>query len=239
MPIIKSHRELAEFIAGKRILHMNSMGKDSIICLEWLTKFAHPAHITSVYYKFLAEHPGDERYWKYLAKRYPSVQFVVRPNTIEMNQIQAGVFQSPLAVNHEYNKFDYKDFSRRKQTDEVKEEFKCDYVCAGFSKYEGFARAARFYKEGLVTQDRIYPIGLLTKAQVYQLIKSAGLRLHPMYKFTKGTFDQPSYWKMRSAFLASPMYRDRMLHWFPLLRLDRYRYEVLFKSNKEENGKAK
>lgn len=50
---ITTHKELAELIAGKRILHMNSLGKDSTVCLEWLTRFAYPAHIVSAHYQFL------------------------------------------------------------------------------------------------------------------------------------------------------------------------------------------
>lgn len=226
--MIKTHKELADFIAGRSVLHMNSLGKESTLCLEWLSRYAAPSRVVSVFYRFLAAHPGDDPYLNYLRRRYPQVEFVVRPNTIELNQIQYGVYQSPLAVNYDLNGWDYTDFDRRLQTSEVKAEFNLDYVCSGFAKYESFARASRFYKEGLVTGDRIYPLGMMTKAEVYGLIRDTGLKLHPCYKFSKSTFDHPSYWKMRANIIASPEYRRSLYKWFPLMRLDEYRYEVLF-----------
>lgn len=211
---------------------MNSLGKDSTLCLEWLCKFAHPSRIVSVFYQFLAEHPGDKLYMSYLKKRYPTVEFLIAGNSIELNQIQFGVYQSPLAVNYEYNSFDHEEFDRRKYTSELQKDLGLDFVCAGFSKYEGFARASRFYKEGLVTGDRIYPLGLMDKKQVYTLLKETCLKLHPSYKFCKSTFDQPSYWKMRAAFIANPEYKKTMFHWFPLMRLDEYRFERLLLNGK-------
>jgi len=204
---------------------MNSLGKDSVACLEWLAHFAYPSHIVSVYYEFFAKHPGDDPYFAYLKRRYPHVEFITRPNSIEINQIQAGIYQSPLDVNHVYNHFEYEDFSRRKQTEEIMAEYQCDYIASGFSKYEGFARASRFYQEGLVTGHHIYPLGLMEKRHIYNIV--ASMKLHPSYKFSKSTFDQPTWYKMRSACIANPEYEKILFKWFPLLRLDKYRWEKL------------
>lgn len=227
-PLIKSHKQLAEHVAGKRVLHLNSLGKDSILTLEWLCKFA-SCEVISLNYNFIAAHPDDEKYLAYLKRRFPGVMWIQSPNTIELNLISDGTYQSPIETLGFYNNFEYENFSRDLVTEEIRKNYACDFVCVGESKYEGFARAASFYKHGLVKGHKIYPLGLMTKEQVYGLIKKTGIKLHPCYKYAKSSFDHPSYWKMRSAWIADPEYKKTMLKWYPLLALDEYRYERLMK----------
>jgi 3'-phosphoadenosine 5'-phosphosulfate sulfotransferase (PAPS reductase)/FAD synthetase len=231
--IIKSHKDLANQIAGKAILHLNSLGKDSIVCLEWLTRFARPSRIVSVMYEFMAQHPSDKAYLNYLKKRYPTVEFIVEPNSNELNNIVSGFYQSPIEFIFYLARLEYDTFERHLQTKELKEKYGCDYVCSGFSKYESFARATKFHKKGILIGDEIFPLGMMTKDQVLSVIKNGSVKLHPCYKLNKSTFDYPTYWKMRSTFLTNPEYRKTMLRVYPLLELDEYRYEVLLKGQKK------
>lgn len=75
----------------------------------------------------------------------------------------------------------------------------------------------------------IYPLGMMTKAQVLSVLQKTGLKLHPSYKLSKSTHDYPTYYKMRAAFLADPSYKAAVLKTYPLLALDEYRFEELFK----------
>lgn len=117
--------------------------------------------------------------------------------------------------------------------EEMKAKYQCDYICVGMSKYESVTRAQGFYKKGLLQDDRIFPLGLLDKKQVLSLAKV--IKLHPCYKLAKSTYDFPTYWKMRSAFIVYPEYYERMKQFFPLIELDKYRYEKMmeFRSKNE------
>lgn len=225
--ILKTHKELAKLIEGKKILHCNSLGKDSVVALEWLATYARTEEIHSVFFEFLAKHPDDERYFQYLKKRYPKVNFIKAPNSVELTLIASGVYQSPLETMHIYNHFEYVEFKRDLQISEIKAHYACDYICNGASKYEDFSRRVKFHQKGLEFKNVIYPLGMMTRAQVVGLIKSTGLKLHPCYKFSKGTYDHPSYWKMRASMLTNPEYRDNLLKMYPLLCLDEFRYERL------------
>jgi 3'-phosphoadenosine 5'-phosphosulfate sulfotransferase (PAPS reductase)/FAD synthetase len=233
-PIIKTHKLLAEHIEGKTILHLCSLGKDASLCLEWLCNYAKPKKIVSVFFKFLAFHPGDESYLAYLKKRFPQVEFVVEPDAIELSLIVAGVYQDPIRVLKEFNHYEYVGFSREKQIEELKEKYQIDYVCNGASKYESFARRTKFHQKGLVFNGVIFPLGMFSKAEVFKAIKDSGLKLHPCYKFSGSGYDMPSYYKMRSGILASREYREKLLKIYPMLLLDFYRYEVLLKPLEEK-----
>lgn len=226
--LIKTHKELANAIAGKHVLHLNSLGKDSVVCLEWLTKYSNNP-VTSVYFDFMAKHPMDCHYWAYLQERYKNVTFVRVPNPIELSNVCAGVYQSPVEVLTNLNKLEMNDFDFSKMVQELKLKYKCDFVCIGQSKYENFARATKFHKKGILVGDEIFPIGMMTKDQVVSIIKASGMKLHPSYKTTPGTYDHPSYYKMRSGFVVSPDFKETMYALYPLLRLDEYRFERMFK----------
>jgi 3'-phosphoadenosine 5'-phosphosulfate sulfotransferase (PAPS reductase)/FAD synthetase len=223
---ITSHKQLSELIEGKRILIGNSLGKDSVLCLAWLCEYAKPSHIVSVYFDFLASHPEDELYLNYLKKRYPKVEFVNEPNSVELSLISEGCYQTPIEAM-ENNSWDYVEFYREKQISDLKEKHKIDYLCTGSSKYESFARRVKFYQKGLLFKKEIFPLGLMTKDQVIGLIKNIGIKLHPCYKYTPSTFDHPSYFKMRNGLIASSQYERRVMQIYPLLALDKYRYEKL------------
>lgn len=225
---IENHKQLAEHIVGKRILHLNSYGKDSIVCLEWLAKFAN-VEIISLNFKFMAAHPKDKMYLKYLKRRYPDVQFIHEHSPQELNQIIAGIYQSPIAKLTEYNHFDHYGFDFWTYVEEMRQAYQCDFICVGESKYESVTRASLFYKKGLCFDNKIYPIGFMSKAQIFDIIKQTGVKLHPCYKTSPGTYDFPSYYKMRSAFIVWPEYRKIVLNTFPLLVLDEYRYTQLLK----------
>lgn len=228
MQIIKTHKELAEKIRGSRVLHLNSLGKDSIVCLEWLTQYAQ-CDVVSLYFDFMANHPDDDRYWEYLRGRYPRVLFSKVPNPIELSNICSGVYQSPVEVLTYLNKLESNDFEMSLMVKELKKEFHCDYICIGQSKYENFARATKFHKKGILIGDEIFPIGMMTKEQVLGIIKASGMKLHPQYKTTPGTYDHPSYYKMRSGFIVSPEFKRRIYSLYPMLKLDEYRFERLLK----------
>jgi len=218
--MIKSHKELAEHIAGKHVLHMLSLGKDSIATLVWLTEVA-SVQVTSVFFEFLAAHPDDARYFEYLRKKFPTVNFIKRSNGHELTNVAEGLYQSPIEVMTDLNKWEYIGFEMDKQADEIQ----ADFICVGHSKYESVSRAINFYRRGLMNGKRIYPLGLLTKAQIIDVIRKSRVRLHPCYKFSPHSFDYPSYYKMRGAFIADPRYRESMMRVFPLLVLDEYRFE--------------
>lgn len=222
--VIKSHKRLTEVIQGKRILHLLSLGKDSVLALEWLVNYAKIKEITSVFFKFIAEHPGDQPYFNYLRHRYPTVNFITRPNPIELTNILNGVYQPPPLESFEYDTFDFKD-----SVDELVREGKYDLVCDGASKYETFARRTKFHQKGLLFRNRISPLGMMSRAEVIETIKNSGIKLHKCYKFSKGTLDHPSYFKMRTSFLADPLYYKKMIQIYPLLVLDKFRYEMMLK----------
>lgn len=162
-PMIKTHKELASFIEGKTILHCNSLGKDATLCLEWLCNYAKPKKVVSIFFKFMASHPGDEVYLNYLKKRYPEVEFVVEPDAIELSLVIAGVFQNPGYVLKELNHFEYVGFERSGQIEELCKKYSIDYVCNGASKYESFARRTKFHQKGLVFNGVIFPLGMMSK----------------------------------------------------------------------------
>lgn len=226
--LFKTHKELAEQIVGKKILLMNSLGKDSIACLEWLYNYAKPSKIISLNFKFAAPHPKDEIYIKYLKKRYPDVQFEEIPNPFEVGQVALGIFQEPLYTIKNLNNLDYDTFLPNLVEEEMRQFFECDYICVGRSRYESFDRAVFFHKNGLLKGHHIYPIGMMSKKEVIGCIAGSGVKLHPVYLDSKGSLDQPSYYKYKRAFDRFPEYKKAMFEIFPFLRLDQYRYEVLF-----------
>lgn len=230
-PIIKHHAELAKYIAGKKILHLCSLGKDATLCLSWIVEYAKIEEVISVFFKFHASHPDDDRYLEYLKKRFPTVKFIVLPDPIELSQIAAGVFQYPTYVLKDLNHWEYDGFSRDKVIEELMKEHGCDYMCSGASKYESFARRTKFHQKGLVFNKVIYPIGMFSRDQVIGAIKAAGLKIHPCYKYSKSGYDNPSYWKMRYGMIANPEYEKRLMETYPLLALDKYRYEAMLKPN--------
>lgn len=225
--IIKTHKELATKIHGKTILHLNSLGKDSVLCLEWLTNFAKPKKIYSLNYKFLAPHPDDEKYLNYLKKRYPSVEFIQETNPFDINRTLIGYYQSPIETINFWNKQEYDTFDHQKLTEAIRIEVLADYSCYGLSRYESFARANKIRKKGLLNGTQIYPLGMMSKQQVIDLIKKTGVKLHPIYKINESTLDKPSYYKMRAAFLINKEYKQKVYNTFPLLALDEYRWTKL------------
>lgn len=226
--MVKSHKELAEFIAGKKVLLLNSLGKDSIACLHWLATFA-SCDVLSLSFIRIASHPQDYQYLNYLRERYKNVTFLEEPNPWEMNDLSCGVFQSPVSMLMTFSEWEHYGFDYNKMADNIALEFACDYVCVGHSRYESVARASNFHNKGILQGNRIYPIGMFSKSDVLELLRGSGTKLHPCYKLTSSTYDRPSYYKMRSAFLANPEYKQKMYSMYPLLALDEYRYEELLK----------
>lgn len=231
--IIKSHKDLAVHIAGKRVLHLNSFGKDSIACLEWLVNYAPSLDIVSLNMPMLVKHPSDDAYLAYLKARYPRVNFVEAPNPFDLTRLSFGVFQSPLEVMQEYNLWEYSEFHFSALVEDLRKEYECDFICIGQSKYESVARASNFYKKGILQGTKIFPLGLMTKEQVIGALVHSKVKLHPVYKLAQSTLDRPSYYKMRSTFIANPEYKRKMYENYPLLQLDEYRYEVLLKTHKK------
>lgn len=223
--IIKSHKDLAKFVEGKKILHLNSLGKDSVLCLEWLVKSANPDRIVSVWFKPIVFHPDDERYLKYLKSRYPDVEFITEAYAHEISGVGRGIYQDPITITTKINKWEYESFDFDKCHENVLDELNLDFMCDGTSKYESVARAVGFHKRGIVHGRKIFPLGMMTKKNIYDLIKKTGVKLHPCYKIAKTTFDYPSYYKMRSAFILNPEYEKLMYSVYPLLILDKFRYE--------------
>lgn len=142
------------------------------------------------------------------------------------------MYQNPVQMLTEQNTWEYTEFSRSKLIEEIKNQYNCEFICSGESKYESVARATKFYKKGLLQDDRIFPLGLLTKQQVLSIAKT--VKLHPCYKTAKGTYDFPSYYKMKSAFKKNPEFQKNVLKAFPLLELDEFRYTVLLKGSIEK-----
>ena len=227
--VIKKHKDLALKIIGSKVLHLNSLGKDSVLCLEWLDKFCHLTEIHSVVFRFL-KHPKDDVYLKYLKKRYRGrVVFHEFYFPEDLNYICDGVYQTPVMMNYLVNSFEHYDFSMKEMVREIKEKLGCDYVCDGQSKYEMFSRRVKFHQKGILIDDRIFPLGMMSKKQVIDLIGKCGIKLHPCYKTSKSSYDHPSYWKMRNGFLECPEFYDRVKEVYPLITLDKFRYEVLLK----------
>lgn len=226
--MIKTHAELAKHVEDKSILHLNSLGKDSVLCLEWLAR-TKVKKVISVFFEFLAPHPADDMYFDYLRKRFPQFTFCKAANTVELSLICDGTYQSPLDIHFQYNHFEYVEFERGKQIEELKKHFECDFVCDGSSKYESFARRVKFHQKGLEFKGVIYPLGMMSKDQVISLIRDTGIKLHPCYKTASGTYDHPSYWKMRAGLLANEQFYKNVLRYYPLFVLDKYRYERMLK----------
>lgn len=228
--MLKTHKELADFITGKKILHLNSFGKDSALCLEWLNAYTH-TDVVSINFTFTAPHPKDETYLRYQKRKYPQTQFIQDINVFELNKIMRGIYQTPIKTLTELNKCEYERFDFWLFVEELRKKYNCDYVCIGYSKYESVTRASQMYKNGLVQGEKIFPLGMMTKDQVISLIEATGIKLHPVYKFCESTLDFPSYYKMRSTFITSKEYYKQMTDTFPLIKLDKYRYEKLIKKN--------
>lgn len=227
--MIKTHKELANYIAGKNILHLNSLGKDSILCLDWLHNYAVVEKIVAVNFGFMAPHPSDKTYSEYLKKKYPRVEFVTAPNPWELTQILTGIYQHPTEIYSFLNHFEFDTIESGMLIDDLLAQYGCDFVARGESRYESFQRATSFHKKGIVQGQSIYPLGMMSKKQVLDLIKSNSIKLHPQYKVTESTLDFPSYYKMRSSFIINPEFKKAMYKVFPLLELDEYRYERLLK----------
>lgn len=210
-------------------MHLCSLGKDSVLTLEWLARCTKPKKIISLFFGFMAAHPDDERYMNYLKKRFPQVEFIIEPNAIELTLCAMGIYQSPVEVNTIYSKFEYDEFSREKQVEEIKKKYNCDYICDGSSKYESFARRTKFHQKGLLYKDFIYPLGMMSRDQVVDMIRKTGVKLHPCYKFSKSSPDHPSWYKLRALFITNERYWKNMTAIYPLLLLDKYRYERMLK----------
>lgn len=232
--LIKENAKLLEFIKNKKVLHLNSFGKDSIACLNWLAFSG--AEVVSINFSFIVNHPADEIYLKYLKNKFTKINFVTCPSPMDLNKFIGKIYQSPIDIINEFNDWEYTSFDSKKLIEEMREKYHCDLVCLGHSKYESVTRATNFYKNGLLQGNRIYPLGLLNKKQVLQL--ATKIKLHPCYKTGQHTQDYPSYYKMRSDFIKYPEYKQKMYEYFPLLILDEYRYEVMLE-NRLENKKTK
>lgn len=232
--MIKTHKELAQFIKDKSILHLNSLGKDSALTLEWLVNYAKPKKIVSVNFRFLVKHPMDDVFFDHQKKKYSGVEFIQDFNAHEVSNIGQLDYQSPIDTMTEFNHWEFGDFSMAKHAEEIMRKNGCDYMCVGNSKYESVARAMKFYKKGLLIEWMAYPLGLMTKNEVLTLIQKTKIKVHPVYRIAQSTLDYPSYYKMRSSFIAYPGYFEEVLKFYPMLALDKYRYEVLMKGHFEE-----
>ena len=173
--MIKTHKELASHIAGKKIMLMNSLGKDSILCLDWLHNYAQPAEINSFSMKFMASHPDDQKYIGYLKKRYPKASWFAEYNPLEISKILLGFYQHPTDVYSEWNHFEFDTLDYDKFVEDWRVKLDCDFVCFGESRYESFARATQFHKRGIVQDKAIFPLGMMDKQQVFDLIKTTGI----------------------------------------------------------------
>lgn len=227
LKLIKSHKDLARVVQGKRVLHLNSLGKDSALCLEWLVSFAKPSYIQSLFFQRFTVHPSEARYLAYLKNRYPSVEFVTLNDPNELNMIIEGDYQPP-ELFYEYQKFEYEGFSRPQIVKEKVSALNIDFVCDGRAGYEGLGRAQKFHNKGLLHGNQIFPIGLMKKKEITELIKRTGLKLNPTYRYYGHTFDEISYYRMRKAMLSNAEYRQTLIEFFPLMVLDEYRWETLF-----------
>lgn len=226
--MIDSHLKLKDAIQGKEILLLNSLGKDAILCLEWLYNFAKVPKIISCYLKLEAGHPLDNLYLEYLKKRYPNVLFVEEINHIELGMKAEGRYQTPIFNNYVSAHQEFEEFSSEDYREQLRLKYGCDYICSGMSKYEGMGRAIFLKRHGLLHKNMIYPIGLFTKNQVVALLKGSGVKIHPSYREASGSHDDPTYYKMRNSFLVHEKHQQTMFEHYPMLELDKYRYEVLF-----------
>ncbi len=232
--MIKTNAELAKAIEGKTIVLLNSLGKDSIACLEWLYFYAKPKRIISIYLQLQAEHPDDQRYIRYLQNRYLGIEWHFSQSVFEVNLVLAGTYQPPYRMLKHHNHYEYTHFDFKIQKEELLKKFGADYLCSGESKYESFKRAVDANKFGLIRKGVIYPIGLWTKETLIDFIRQRGFKIHPCYKYTSSSYDHPSFYKMRASIIAKPSFWQRLLNVFPLMVLDRFRYEKMIK----KKGKA-
>lgn len=232
--IVTTHKRLAEIVQGKSVLHLNSLGKDAIVCLDWLNNYAKLSKIISVYFELESGYPTDKKYLNYLKKQYPKTQFISLPNPVELNEILLPMFQTPLFINYVINNCEFEEFSFIKIAEETRQKYGLDYLCSGMSCYEGMGRAMYFRRAGLLCEKKktIYPIGLMKQKQIFKILKNIKTKLNPSYKFSTDSFDTPTYFKMRSAFIAKPNFKKQVYKKFPLLALDEYRYEVLINGKK-------
>lgn len=240
MPMISSHKDLAKAIQGKKILHLNSMGKDAVLCLEWLQNYAKVETVSLFFELKAAKHPDDDRYWEYLKRRYPRVKFVKTIDVAEMSEVLGGMFQSPTFINYVINNQEFYEFSMGKVAEEYRLKFGCDYICRGVSCYEGMGRALYLRRQGLLDEKRklIHPIGLMKQAQVIGALKGSGVKLHPSYRTADSSYDSASYFKMRAGFVAKPEFKKTVYAGYPLLALDEYRYEVMYEIRKGTGRKT-
>lgn len=232
--IIKDQFELAKLMQGKKILHLNSLGKDSAVCMEWLACFEMfdlepPKKVVALNYQFLSEHPSDKAYLTWQKNRYPDFEFIQEPNPHELTNIVEGVFQCPVMMLQLINNFEHTGFSMSKYNEDLLKKHDLDFISLGLARYESVSRASTFHKKGILRGNKIYPIGMMSKKDILNIIDKRKIKLHPSYKFAQSTYDNPSYYKMRSAFIVDPEYEKNVLRAYPLLALDKYRYEKLFK----------
>ena len=224
--MIKSHAKLALAIQGRRVLALNSLGKDSILLLHWLTSCA-KVDVVSLTYLHLGIHPKTKPYIKYIEKAMPQVNFVFHHSPQEISGILQGRYQSPISKITWINDCDHMAMEFNELTEEMREYYQCDYIATGISRYESFQRACFFQQNGLMKNNSIYPLGNMSKEQVMAAIKTMPYKLHPSYKLHASTLDTPSWYKMRASFLAYPEYKKLMYTIHPLLELDEYRYTKL------------
>ena len=109
--MIKNHKELASFIAGKKILHLNRLGKDSAVVLEWLCRFARPEKVVALNFAFMSGNKYDKQYLKWQQQRYPEVEFISRPNPHELTNVVQGLFQDPIKQMNMLNSFEFNNFN--------------------------------------------------------------------------------------------------------------------------------
>ena len=228
LPNIKTHKELAREVKGKRILLLNSYGKDAALCLNWLSNYSSASSIVSLNYKFLVPHPKDKEYLEYLKKQFPLVEFVTQYSPIEVSNIMQGLFQCPIDRLRWINDAQYDLFLFDKVNEENRIKYNCDYLAMGKSRYESFDRACFFQRNGLIKDKTIYPIGNMSKKQCFDLIRGLDIKIHPQYKMVKSTYDTISYYRLRSIMLTNPEFKKEVLKFYPMFELDIYRYEVLF-----------
>jgi len=234
MSIITSYQELAQVIKGKKILHLNSLGKDALVTLHWLNIATTCERIVSVYFAHQAGYPTDKKYLAYLKKRYPKTEFMEVVSIPEINEKMSGMLQSPLVLNHSIYGQEYEEFSFKKACEELRVKYGLDYICSGIACYEGMGRAIYLRKVGLLDESRkmIFPIGLMKQKQIQGMLKKIGTKLNPSYKFASESFDSASYFKMRYALQANPEYKKIVYDHYPMMALDEYRFEVLMKDKK-------
>lgn len=230
--MIKTHKELAALVAGKTVLHLNSLGKDSLVALAWLATYAQPGRVNSLFFERFTLHPEERAYLEYQRRAFPNVQFFVLPDPIELTQIIEGMLQPPDRA-WAFQDLEYQGFSRDHMIREAKEHLAADFVCDGTSGYEGMGRAQKFHNKGLHQGDRIYPLGLMKKKDLVNLIAQLNLKLNPTYRHYGSTFDEASYYRMRAAFRRNSEFRETFYKFFPFMRLDEYRWEKLINGPKD------